>query len=126
MQTQATLWGACEQRRLTLDSPRTLRNGLVRGQRENKASPQGARTWHRPAYRQTYITDDHHFWMRGLPFLGEFLRRSWALQAQIKLRSAMHCWYEELGVDLDDSGRLTVTRFLAEMDDAVIRRPEKG
>jgi tetratricopeptide (TPR) repeat protein len=67
-------------------------------------------------YRAHGITDSHFLWSRGLPFLEEFLRKSWALQVGFQPAAVLRPWYQDLAADLDESGQQAVSRFLAEVD----------
>jgi hypothetical protein len=66
-------------------------------------------------YRACGVTDAQYLWSSGLPFLEEFLRRSWALQVRFKPLPELRQWYAALAAGLDESGQFCVAQFLTEM-----------
>jgi tetratricopeptide (TPR) repeat protein len=71
--------------------------------------------WLAQAYQAIKITDDHALWMRGMPFLGEFLRRSLPIVLACKSPQDARAWYEGLGAHLDIAGQSLINQHVTLM-----------
>ncbi len=74
--------------------------------------------WLACAYRSVKVTDDHFVWARGLPFFGEFLKKSQPLLLACVPEHEVRAWYEALCPDLDEAGRAAVKQHLASLSRA--------
>lgn len=64
------------------------------------------------AYRALPTVDDHFVWSHGLPFFGEFLRKSLPLLRASLGDTGVRDWYLRMQADLDDQGRARLTEHL--------------
>jgi hypothetical protein len=72
--------------------------------------------WLAQAYQAIQITDDHALWMRGMPFLGEFLRRSLPIVLACRSPQEARAWYEALGAHLDAAGQAQIDQHVASLN----------
>lgn len=71
--------------------------------------------WLAGAYCELRITDDHFLWTRGMPFFGEFLRKSAPILLSYLPEPQVRAWYEEKLHSLDEPGRDALSRHLASL-----------
>jgi tetratricopeptide (TPR) repeat protein len=72
--------------------------------------------WLAQAYQALKITDSHALWMRGLPFFGEFLKRSLPILLACKSPQETRAWYEAMRGELDQDGQDAIDQHLALMN----------
>jgi hypothetical protein len=72
--------------------------------------------WLATAYRSIKTTDDHLVWTRGLPFFGEFLRKSLPILTACNTAAEIRAWYVALLPDLDEEGKAAVSQHLTSLD----------